>query len=543
MLKKFQILLFVLLYAGVLLAQNAQQVERAFTFQKYDEAKKTALTWIEKEPKNPDAYYVTGKLYSKLGLVDSAESFFQAGLKADEDFAYNYIGKIRIAYHRGKLSDVAALVEEATDHRKSKKDQRWFLEMADACLLAPMENNPLETYTADAIKLDRKNALIYMILGEYYSLQSNATEANQNYQKALDYDKTMLKAYVERGSVYEKVRNYSEADIQYRKAIEIDAAFAPAYGNLAEMYYGNKDYQKAIEYYKQFIKYSEKSTLTQRKLANYLYMGKEYDTALEILLPLAEASPKDPYYLRLIAYSYTELNDSVKAAEKFRDYFAVVEKDKASFGDYSRYGRILVRLGDENGAIENLKAAYAMDTTKYDLLSDIGKLYKKQRRWKDVISVLEPKIQFGGNSVETLDYIDLGMACYFDSSYQKSKEVFEKFITIKPKLYIGYLWLSRVQVAMDPESKEWLAKPTYEKLFEFNLDPTKFKVDLVAANAYLASYYFFEYLNAQSAKDNAKSKSAFDTCVSYWKKVKELEPENPQFLRVQKEKIFKDALK
>ncbi|MBI2417309.1 MAG: hypothetical protein HYV28_05290, partial [Ignavibacteriales bacterium] len=253
---------------------------------------------------------------------------------------------------------------------------------------------------------------------------------------------------------------------------------------------GNKDYQKAIEYYTKFITYSERSTLTQRKLANYLFQGKEYNTALDILLPLADASPKDAYYLRMISYCYTELNDTVKAAEKFKQYFAVVEKDKASFGDYSRYGRILLRNGDENGAIENLMAAYSQDSTKFDLLSDVSKIYKKQKRWKDVIAVLEPKIKFGGNSVETLDYIDLGMACYFDSSYQHAKEVFEKFITIKPNLYIGYLWLSRIIVVMDPTSKDWPAKAIYEKLItDFEKDAPKFANDYIAAHSYLASYY------------------------------------------------------
>ncbi|MCE1189894.1 MAG: tetratricopeptide repeat protein [Ignavibacteria bacterium] len=543
--RKTVLTLLLASFVGMLaFAQQKQQIERLYDYEKYQEARSVAVDWVTKEPTNPEAWYVAGKLLSKLNMVDSAETFFKKGIEVSPKTpSYNYIGLLRIAFHKNvtdkdKLED---LFDKAKDFRTSKKDQRWFLEMADACLLAPVENNQIENYLNDAIKLERKNAQIYMIWGEFFSLQNNVTAANEKYQIALDYDKTLSRAYVEKGSVYEKVKNYGEAEIQYKKAIEMDSLFPPAHGNLAEMYHSLKQYQKAVDEFGKYMKYGEPSVANERRYASYLFQAKDYKTAISTLEKLYAKDAKDPYYVRLLAWSYTEIGDSVKSVKYFDDYFSLVDKTKGTYGDYSRYGRALIKAGkDTLLALENLKMAYALDTTKVEVLSEMSKVYKKLKRWKDVAACMDMKIKNGGNAVETTDYLDLGMSYYFDSLYQKSRETLEKLVSIKPKLFIGYLWLSRSLVALDPESKDGLAKPAYEKIIELCKEPDRYKNDLITANAYLGSYYYIQAEVSRTANDKAKEDEQMVKCISYWKKIQEIDPTNAQLNSLLTNKVFKE---
>ena len=113
-----------------------------------------------------------------MNSLDTALTFFNKGLSINPDFIYNNIGVLRVKFQKNDLTGVNDLIEKLKDDAK-KKDIRFRLEMADALIAAPDDyKNQINSYTDEAIKLDRKDARIYMVLGDYYNSINDATKAS-----------------------------------------------------------------------------------------------------------------------------------------------------------------------------------------------------------------------------------------------------------------------------------------------------------------------------------------------------------------------------
>ncbi len=494
--------------------QSGESIEKLLVFEKYGEAEKSALAWVQKDPQNAEAFFWAGKVFLAKHNVDSASLFFNRGLEVNPHFPYTFAGMISVAFLKNNAAVVPELVEKAKD-LASRKDARIAIELAAAFLNAPndADRSQVKSFADEAIKYDRKNYRIYLILGDYYlSNPSTTSLAAENYQKAVDYDKEALRAYIQKAAVYERVDNVSEAYAQYKKAIRVDETFPVAYQRLAEMFYRVHDWKGADTTYAMFLKYTEPSMDKLKRAAVFSFTARNYAGAIAKLQQILEKDPKDVPYLRLMANAYYEQNDSAAALKEFESLMRNPDSLKNS-RDYEHYAKLLQRFSMDSLAIIAYGNAYAKDSTKSEYLSARGRLAHKHKNWKEVINALEPRIS-KFDDADFFDYLFLGQACYYDSSYQLAKTSFEKMIAKYPKHFVGYLWLSNVCVAIQPDAKEGLAKPSYEKLIELLTDKVKYKAQLVNAHSYLGVYY---YKNQQP-----------DLAKNEWTQIQDIDPENQQ---------------
>jgi tetratricopeptide (TPR) repeat protein len=513
---------FLLILTGS--AQNAAQIEKLMAFEKYSDAKKTAVAWVQSNPNDAEACFQAGKVFAKLNSLDTALTFFNKGLSINPDFIYNNIGVLRVKFQKNDLNGVNDLIEKLKDDAK-KKDIRFRIEMADAFIVAPDDyKNQISSYTDEAIKLDRKDARIYMVLGDYYNSINDATKASENFQKAIDYDKNAYRAYVERAMIYERVRNYSEADTLYHQALEIEPTYPIPYEKLGEMYSAQQDnqkdknYQQAVDAYSKYVALAEPSLSVSKKYAYMLYKGKMYSDAVNQLKNVIGMDPKDPANMRLLAYAYARMNDSTNAMKSFETFFNVVEKDKANSEDYERYGKLLLTSGKDSLGAEMLLKVVALDSTRLDIYKDLGTFYKNKKQWKKVEKYYDPLV--AAKSGDLVSVLTLGMACYFDSSYQKAVKLFELSTTIKPTEIMTWLWYSRSLLVVNNGLKDSVTATVCEKFIQA-ADVNKYKSDILTARSYLGFYYF--ELDNEKAKEN-------------WQKVLELDPTNAQAIAFLKQK-------
>jgi tetratricopeptide (TPR) repeat protein len=121
-----------------------------------------------------------------------------------------------------------------------------------------------------------------------------------------------------------------------------------------------------------------------------------------------------------------------------------------------------------------------------------------------------------GDKVSTTDYYNLGRAYYLMKEYGKSDSAFGKVTSLQETWAPGWLWRGKANAGLDPDSKQGLAKPYYEKYIELvsadSANITKYQRELTEANSYLAYYYLVQ-------KDCTQS-------TIYWKRVLDLEPGN-----------------
>jgi tetratricopeptide (TPR) repeat protein len=186
-------------------------------------------------------------------------------------------------------------------------------------------------------------------------------------------------------------------------------------------------------------------------------------------------------------------------------FFKNSSPDKIIIKDYTYYGRILLKLNDSSlvdKAFDELKKGYRMDTTDMDLVADISLNAYVSKKYDVAIEMLNKKVN--NKSADTKDYMTLGKAYYQNQQYQQAISVFDKVLSTDPGNMQAFTWKASSYIAMDPDSKEGLAKPVYETMIQKALtDPGKYKNELFTAYSYLGSYYLYsakppEYTNAEN---------------------------------------------
>ncbi|MGE5437107.1 MAG: tetratricopeptide repeat protein [Syntrophothermus sp.] len=520
-LKTLILLLFVSI-SGIF-AQQRQEIYMLVLNEKHNTAKQVANEWIQKEPSNSVPYFQLGNVYIFEGNLDSAKIIFHKGIAANDESGLNYIGLGKIALMNNNMAEANSNFDKALSF--DDEDIEVLIELGNAFTLAPKELGQKGIdFLKKAEKLDKKkknSVRIYLALADLNKAMFNTSEAVAYYQRVMDLDPKLAKPYLERGKIYENV-NKSEAENWYKKAIEVNPQNGVAYKSLSDLYYEQKKYDLAVENYKKYMEITEPTNYKKTRLASIYYQNKDYQGSMNILQEVLAADPKNEVSLKQLSYDYYQMDDSVNALKAFENYFSVVGENKATSGDYEKYASLLFKFGQDSLAAFNFEKAYNLDTSKVDLLTNIAAIHLKAKRWKDVSNIIQTKIAKDPKGGSAQDYLQLGLAYYFDSLYTQAIPAFQKFTELKPNLIQGWKWLATVNVALDPESDSGLAKPYYEKVAELALaDTAKYKKDLIEAYSYLGYYYFLK-------NDNATSKDL-------WLKVKELDPTNPQAEQVLQE--------
>jgi uncharacterized protein HemY len=170
----------------------------------------------------------------------------------------------------------------------------------------------------------------------------------------------------------------------------------------------------------------------------------------------------------------------------------------------------LFHNGKDSLAVEKLKKAIDMDSSKTDLLGEIGGICFKQKKYSDAATWYAKKIASNMN-ISTNDYYYLGRSYYANKEYGKADTAFMKVTERNPELAIGYIWRARANNQMDDEKKpKYLAKPYYEEYLK-RAKPEE-KKDLEETYDYLGRHYI--------------QKKEFAYARWCWEKVRELNPNN-----------------
>ncbi|MFC6996831.1 tetratricopeptide repeat protein [Rufibacter roseus] len=417
------------------------------------------------------------------------------------------------ALKQNKLSEAQQLFDQAI--KKSKgKDADLMVKIGEAYLNQEIKDL---TYAIkvleDAVAKDSKNAKAYLLLGDAYLNNKNVDggKAMANYDKAINLDSKNAEAYYKKGRLYVQSRNFKAANENLEAAIAANPNFAPTYLELAELYYRAEQFPKSAEYIKKYVSLAENTPATRAKYASILYLTKEYDKAMSEIQSVLKADPDNIAMNRLLAYTYFDTKQNEKALQAMTKYFEKYDESKRIPSDYEYYANILVENKKPQEAIAVITKAKALDP-KNTLYDDL--LTKQYLAVKDYPKAIEAyKAKFATTPPTNTDLFYYGFAHELNDDYQTADSIYALITTSNPTYAYGHLWRARVNSNLDPDTKEGLAKPHYEKFIEVaSADQEKYKKELIVANNYLAYYYFLK-------KDKANA-------TKHWEAVKALDPAN-----------------
>ncbi len=514
--------LTVLMFASNVKAQTLKDAITLTDNEQYEVADEAFKALLAKEPANGAYWFYLGENYWKGDKPDSAKYAYEKGLTAEPGNPINLVGIGKYKLETGNQIGAKADFDKALTMSGSKTSL--------------VQSEVAESYVANrtkdisyaiklltnAISVDAKNPELYMLLGDAYSEQNNGTLAAENYNKALDFDKKAVKAIVKKGQLYKRSTNFEGAASEFESAISLSPNYAPAHRELGEAYFNLRKLEKAKEEYKKYLELSKNNNSARLRYASFLFLSADYPAVQAELNQISKDDPSNLGMLRLKAYTAFETNDTVNSKTYIDKVFEATNDNNRTIKDYHYYGQILSKAGNDSLAAGYFEKSYSLDTTKTEVLNDLGNMYMKLKNYPLAVNAYERRVSYG-KGLKSTDYFNLGKALYFSKDFARADSIFGKVNEMVPTWPNGYLWRAQSNAQLDPDSKLGLAKPHYEKYVEVALADTanvdKYKNGLIESYKYLGGYFYL--IDKQTS-----------TSKSYWQKVLELSPDDKQAKQV-----------
>lgn len=505
---------FLLLIVSTTKAQTIGDGIKQIKYEQYQKAGTTLRPMLKTGVNFTQATYALGNLYLAQEMNDSAKFFFH---KAKESFnvdCWAMICEAKALMLDGKLADARVLFDKAIALNKGKNVQ-VLLEVADANIHMQTKDlvyaNALLTKVAS---IDPKNVKRTILLGDYYLENNDAGKALEQYEIALEADKTNPEPAFKIGDI--RYHNYDapRAIESFNQAIKIDPSYGPAIRELAEVYGITKQYAKAVEQYKTYLSYAGNNPTQQRKYGLFLFQTKSYQQSLNVLEEYRKTDNTNNTVLRIMAYDYYELNDSAKAISTLDEYFSKQPKEKTIGMDYAYYGKSLLKMKKDSLGFVYLWKGLKKDSSNEDMYKTLIDAYSGAKRYGDISTVYAYKKQMLNEKFTISDEYLMGYYNYYGKKYALADSSFRLVMLNKPTYFDAIYMRAITNSALDPKMELDSAKNFHTMFVEkVALDSMKYKDKLINSYNYLGSFYF------NRGSDKAKSKG-------YYQKILYLDPEN-----------------
>lgn len=574
---------------------SANQLTRS---EQYDKAQAMYQQLIQKEPTNSKNYFFSGENYlleysadtisnSLSVAAKSAKEVYQKGVDANPNDPLNYTGLAKVAFYLDDNKTAAEMRAKARSLLLPYKNIKKIVPPAKdyAFALANIaesyiKNGSVDTSQAlplirEAIKIDNKNADVYMIAGDIYILMNDGSRAISYYNQAQFFNPESPTANMKIGNIYVKGRALQEAIPYFEKAIELNANFAPAYRELGQLYLLAQRFDQSRENFKKYLDLTAGNIPAKTKYVNALFYAKDYNGVISNVEDIFKVDKSRTYMNRIAGYSCYEKTppDYPRALAYMETLFKSLSADRILWKDYMYTARILVKMNqgypkmaDDLASLEQqlekekgklaiattaadktkLKASVADLTTRVNdqrdtlakvntqidrifveynnvlrmkpndrsVLSEMASNYNLFRRYDGVAKTLTKMMDPSKDNTD--DLMRIGRAYYNGGKYKTADSIFATIIAKTPDYVSAYQWTANTYSKMDPDLKLGLAKPKFEKLMDVaKTDSVKNAPAMMDALSYLSYYNMMN-------NNFAKSKEYYNRMIN-------LDPNNKEY--------------
>jgi tetratricopeptide (TPR) repeat protein len=350
---------------------QAQDLNSAILLTKsesYDKAGEIYKALIQKEPGNSKNYFYYGENYlldyfadtisnSLVVATKAAKEIYEKGVSANPNDPLNYIGLAKIAYYLGdeaKANEMRAKAKSFLLPYKSikkmvppAKEYAFALaKIADSYSKDGMVDTSLALpLMRQAIKIDSKNAEIFLIAGDLYMMVNDGSNAIKNYNLAQFADPQSPTAAMKIGYVYVKGRALQQAIPNFEEAIRLNADYAPAYRELGQLYWRAGRLEQSKTNFKKYLDLTAGNVPAKTRYVNSLFYAGDYDEVIKNVEEILAVDKSRGYMNRLAGYSsYEKENpDYDKALSYMETLFITVAPEYILQKDHHYMARILLK--------------------------------------------------------------------------------------------------------------------------------------------------------------------------------------------------------
>jgi len=203
-----------------------------------------------------------------------------------------------------------------------------------------------------ALRDDPKMPQARLMLGGAYSELDRAEDAKAQFDLVLKDDPKSVQALIGVANLLMREGKTEDVIALCERTLSLDERNMQAYALLGEVYADRKKPAEALPYFEKAVEIQPKLTRNRLNLAGSLIEVRQYDRAEKILDEIVAESPRFPFaqFSRGLLY---EEQDRLQEAR--RAYAAEVEAYPRHFKPRFNLGKVLFRLGDRAGSLEQMR--------------------------------------------------------------------------------------------------------------------------------------------------------------------------------------------
>lgn len=535
-----------LLFSQKLYAQDLNGALKLTYNEQFEAANNAFNALIKAEPANGKYYFYSGENQLASYFIDTANIAFKdiapkaiakynAGIAAVPTEPLNYVGLGKVQMIQKEFGAAQENFAKAQSFLPAKKVKSTLSKPDQANLLIQIADAYVQVGSVDsalvfgllrrALALDAKNPELYLVRGDYWINKFNdGSRAAENYKRSQDFAPQSTRARVRLGQLYTRIKNYPDALNYYQEALAIDPTFAPAYLEMGFLYAKTKQQEESKKYFKQYLDLSKSNIAAQRRYALMLIQTEDFTGAIDQIRQIKSLLGPDSNTFndlnRALAYSYFEIKEYPNSKYFIEKFFNNSPSEKITAKDYNYYGKILLKSGQDSLGLVKLQQSFDADTTNIDVLNEIANTANKIKKYDIAANAYKQKISHKAGTAN--DYYKMALAYYNAKSYVEADSALSALIRKSPDFEPAYVWKARIYSNLDPDSKQGLAKPHYEKVIEkASIDKTKYQKDLLESYNYLGFYYL---VNKQYCES-----------LDYWDRIIAIDPTNENAVSAMKD--------
>ncbi|MBS1583982.1 MAG: hypothetical protein JSS82_00330 [Bacteroidetes bacterium] len=456
--KKVITLIAAICFAAVLKAQSLDEGIKMYRYEKYISAEKILAPLATTDMK---ANYFLGLAQLEQGKIEAAQATFA---KYPEDPA-NISGTARVAFAKKNPTQAMQILHALTGKAK-KKDWQTFEYAADAITYSDESGSYQEAidWYKKSLEQISNNIYIFIALGDAYQhIQGGGGEAMNSYEKATSIDPKSSLAYSRIGKLWYDAKNYPLALENYGKAKDADPQNPLPYRDLANAFERSGNYQKAKENIEKYRELSDPSPEVEDQYMDILFLSKDYQNTVQKVAEILQHGSADCRLYGIKGFSELELNDTVNALKDLKMYFNCPPK-KITPIDYINYGRAFLANSQYDSANYYFNKAIQIDTSKNksDTYRSIAEAFKSKKEYLKAAQWYQ-KLTTDYPDTQPLDYFWDAVMFYYAKDYENAAKESERYELKYPTQPSATYWRGRVAAAKDPEAKECLAGPFFQK--------------------------------------------------------------------------------
>ena len=377
------------------------------------------------------------------------------------------------------------------------------------------KNTAMRAYE-ESIRLNPKDAKVYINRGNAYCKMGDYNAAIRDYGKAIRLDPKGAEAYFNRGNANCGIGDYNAAIWDYGKAIALNSKDVDVYINRGNIYCNIGDYDAAIGDYKKAIALNPRNADAYINRGNIYYKKGDYNAAIRDYGKAIRLDPKNAEAPFNRGNIYCEIGNYDAA---IRDYEKAIALNPSNADAYFNQGNVYYQTGDYAAAIRDYEKAIALNPSNADAYFNQGNAYYQTGDYDaalyeyDIVINMKPKFEEA--------YHNRGNAYYNKGEYNKAIGDYSREIELYPMNAEAYYNRGNAYFNMMEYDK---AINDYNKAIKFPVNKGKYVMNNGSDDEWLEGLNLKD-ANAYNNRGNANYKIGdYDAAIWDYSKAINLNP-------------------